>query len=271
MYTTSILNGGLGNMLFQIAAAYGVAAVTRTSVGFNLYERTNVEHLKHLRGVTSYSYADNYFRNLSNCEFQINNQWNILDDTVNINMLKTSQNYMLKGYFQSEIYFKHIESNIVSLFECPTNISDYIHLKYGNIFKKPTISMHVRRADYLKLQDYHPSCPVEYYKKALSMIGEKSCNVLLFSDDPVWCQDSLKDIQHTNVIEPDYISLYMMSCCNHNVIANSSYSWWGAWLNQNKNKKVIAPAPWFGPGKSEQDRDMWNKNIYCKDWEVVHV
>ena len=87
-------------------------------------------------------------------------------------------------------------------------------------------------------------------------------NFIIFSDDIKWCKNNFIGDKFTFIEgEKDYIDLWLMSLCNHNIIANSSFSWWGAWLNQNPNKKVIAPINWFGPEKKLNPKD-----IYCKNW-----
>ena len=116
---------------------------------------------------------------------------------------------------------------------------------------------------------------MEYYNKAIKQF-DKDSNFLIFSDDIEWAKNNFKgdnfyfitenkiegnDVMDTLNISkgghPDYIELYMMSLCDHNIIANSSFSWWGAWLNENPNKKVIAPKKWFGPAYGDiNDNDL---------------
>jgi hypothetical protein len=110
---------------------------------------------------------------------------------------------------------------------------------------KDYIGIHIRRGDYLRFPDHHPILPIEYYKTAIDYF--KADNVFVFSDDIDWCKSN---IIGDNIIyienEKDYIEMYLMSLCENNIISNSSFSWWGAWLNENKNKKVIGPKLWFG-------------------------
>ena len=92
------------------------------------------------------------------------------------------------------------------------------------------------------------------------------CKFLIFSDDKEWCLENFNkencEISHNSDAAED---LQLMSLCDHHIIANSSFSWWGAWLGQNKDKKVIAPKEWFGPAKNEHA----TKDLYCKDWIVL--
>jgi len=132
--------------------------------------------------------------------------------------------------------------------------------KYGNVSNYT--SLHVRRTDYVQKAGFHPPCSMEYYEKALSIIEG---NVLVFSDDLDWCKETFLGDRFTFISgNRDYQDLFLMSMCKNNIIANSSFSWWGAWLNTNLNKKVIAPKKWFGPHLKESSDD-----IYPNTWEVI--
>ena len=117
-------------------------------------------------------------------------------------------------------------------------------------------SIHVRRGDYVKHPNHHPVQTIEYYNKSVEMVG-KDTTIVVFSDDIEWCK---KNFNIDNIIyiedEKDYIELYLMSLCDNNIISNSSFSWWGAWLNTNENKKVIAPNKWFGSAINENTNDI---------------
>ena len=154
-----------------------------------------------------------------------------------------------------------------NLFRPDVDIVKYIDTKYGDILnKEETISIHIRRGDYLEKEDRHPVCRMEYYQAAIEYIDTFNSPIfIIFSDDIEWCK---KHFIGDNYIfiqdEEDYIDLYLMSLCKHNIIANSSFSWWGAWLNKNINKKVIAPQNWFGVNKRLPTQD-----IYCEEWIVL--
>jgi hypothetical protein len=124
-----------------------------------------------------------------------------------------------------------------------------IYDQYGSLYDKKTCSIHVRRGDYVKLAQHHPPLELEYYNRAMALID--SDYYLVFSDDIKWCKNNIVGenlIYVTNT--RDYIDLIMMTLCDNNIIANSSFSWWGAWLNTTPNAKVIAPKKWFGEAKS---------------------
>ena len=106
--------------------------------------------------------------------------------------------------------------------------------------------MHIRRTDYVTSNGYHPVQSIEYYKNALDIIGGYE-SLYVFSDDINWCKSNLRFKDMTFVQNSEDIDdLWMMSLCKNNIIANSSFSWWGAWLNDNPNKKIISPKMWFG-------------------------
>lgn len=155
------------------------------------------------------------------------------------------------GYFQTEKYFISIRDEILKDF----------HIK-GD-FERPAneyVAMHVRRGDYVTSQSHHPVCPVEYYEKALDIIDSR-LPVLVVSDDIDWCKENVRaDIYMSGTSNIE--DLFIMTQASHNVIANSSFSWWGAWLNQNDDKIVVAPKTWFGPALAHHN----TIDIVPDDW-----
>jgi len=152
-------------------------------------------------------------------------------------------NVNLHGYYQSEKYFKHIEESIREDFK----FKDYILEPCVSSFDfDEIIALHVRRTDYVSNSVNHPPCDLNYYKEALKHF-DSDIPVMIFSDDVGWCQSQpLFDSDRFMISESHngFIDLCLMSMCHQHIIANSSFSWWGAWLA--KSKKVIAPAQWFG-------------------------
>ena len=168
-----------------------------------------------------------------------------------------------RGYFQSEKYFIHNRELILDLFKNQDIIKEIKH-KYPHINDK-SVSLHVRRGDYVQLSDAHPLQTKEYYDKALNLIPGYE-NVFIFSDDIEWCKNNLNYDNCTFVENnPDYFDLLAMSLCNHNIIANSTFSWWGAWLNENLNKKIIAPKQWFGVKRA----NLPSEDIIPKTWITI--
>ena len=133
---------------------------------------------------------------------------------------------------------------------------DYIRNKYGPMLAhNNTCSVHVRRTDYLRLQQHHPVLSLEYYREAMNRFS--GALFLIFSDDIAWCKDNLKsDSMQFIEGENPITDMYLMSMCNNNIIANSSFSWWSAWMNNADDKKVVAPKTWFGP--AYKDMNTWD-------------
>ncbi|MCD7977616.1 MAG: alpha-1,2-fucosyltransferase [Tannerellaceae bacterium] len=158
----------------------------------------------------------------------------------------------IQGYFQSEKYF---DSSLVrNMFKIDNETQDFLKEKYDEILELPGItSINVRRGDYLKVQDHLPVCSLNYYNKAIEIIG-KDKPYLITSDDLEWCRQNFKGdkFYFAECTNPTY-DLYLPSMCQNHIISNSTFSWWGAWLNNSEDKKVIAPLRWFGPKYAEHN------------------
>jgi hypothetical protein len=144
----------------------------------------------------------------------------------------------LFGYFQSWKYFDHCKEYIREIFT-PKNPEDPRYFE-------GVCCVHVRRGDYLKFPEHHPTQTVDYYMKAMEKIPAK--RFLVFSDDVAWCKQNFKSNEFI-VTDPAPASVHfrMMVACNYFCIANSSFSWWAAWVSNHQNKVVVAPKNWFGP------------------------
>lgn len=167
----------------------------------------------------------------------------------------------LLGYFQSEKYFKHIEDEIREDFTFKESILSDCKSFYNEHFvDTEVVSLHVRRGDYLTNPN-HPVQSIEYYSEALSQFDEK-IPVVIFSDDHQWCNEQeifSGDRFFLSQGEDAIADLCIMSMCDYHIIANSSYSWWGAWLA--KSKKIVAPKEWFGGDCLKHDtKDLYIEN-----------
>jgi hypothetical protein len=163
---------------------------------------------------------------------------------------------VLQGYFQSEKYFEDCREEVKKEFSF-RNPQQFTLLEN-------TVSIHVRRGDYVNQPHYHPTCSMDYYHRAMAEF--KGYNFLVCTDDKKWCEENFKqDNVQISLLEDASQELELMSWCEHHIIANSSFSWWGAWLGRNKDKTVVAPKKWFGPSKKDWD----TKDLYCKDWVVL--
>ena len=174
----------------------------------------------------------------------------------------------LHGYWQSERYFESIAADIRSDFRFLTTIDAANTDMAGQIAQADlSVSLHVRRGDYLTLQA-HALCDQTYYETALQALLQgqsKNPTVFVFSDDPGWARDNLplpcaKVVVDINGAAMDYEDMRLMSLCRYNIIANSSFSWWGAWLNTNRDRRVAGPANWFG------DPRLTNPDILPHPW-----
>lgn len=237
------LMGGLGNYMFQLGATYTHAKKMNADVIVDVYDIMRVHN--------SYeNYLPNLFRKIKFGNPTIDSTYDEVSFTYN--PIPQIDNLKLVGYFQSE---KYLDRNLIlDIFD----VSDLISpdLKYlDEINNSYSVSIHVRRGDYVTIQDYHPLCSIEYYRDAIQYLGSDK-KYFVFSDDINWCKDIFTDIDVTFVSGlHDWQEMYLMSMCKHNIIANSSFSWWGAWLNKNNNM-VIAPKNWFGPAKQLDVSDL---------------
>lgn len=166
------------------------------------------------------------------------------------NLFSVPSNCMIEGHFQSEKYFIDIASDIRTEFSFKTPLGGENAIQAESIKKTNSVSLHIRRGDYLKIPLF-PVYGLEYYQKAINWILQVVTEPVfyIFSNDHDWCRKNIPIDNPTyfvshNTEENPYFDLYLMSLCKHNIIANSSFSWWAAWLNTNTNKRIIAPYPW---------------------------
>lgn len=169
------------------------------------------------------------------------------------------------GYWQSERYFSDISDTIRDDFQLTQPFSEARHVIAGMIANENTVSVHVRRGDYVSnaaAHAYHGVCAPEWYGRAMRAMGTTVANptFFIFSDDPEWARANLSAQWPCVFVEPqadgrDFEDMHLMASCRHHIIANSSFSWWGAWLNPRPNKRVIAPARWFN-GAGHDTRDL---------------
>lgn len=170
---------------------------------------------------------------------------------------------LIDGYWQSEKYFLPVADVIRKEFTFP-EASDRNKALAQELSETLSVSIHVRRGDYL---GGFPVMDETYYNPAMAYFTEKYGEVrfYVFSNDIPWCRDHLKAERITfvdwNTGKDSPFDMWLMTQCKHNIVANSSFSWWGAWLNQNEGKEVIAPRIWF--------YDEETPDVYCKNWIVI--
>jgi hypothetical protein len=173
------------------------------------------------------------------------------------------QDSYLHGYWQSEKYFSKAASVIRTDFTFTSPLSGQNAELAAQIGQVNAVSLHVRRGDYVKnpkTTAMHGLCSLDYYRTAVQYIAdrvEQPC-FFVFSDDISWVKDHLKInfpcryVAHNQGVE-SYNDMHLMSLCKHYVIANSSFSWWGAWLNRSEDKIVVVPQRWFANGNNVKD------------------
>jgi hypothetical protein len=174
----------------------------------------------------------------------------------------TGTDLVIKGYFQSYRYFDR--SRVLNQFSIDENTITFIRNNYSEVISNRFTSIHVRRGDYMRMLFKHPFCGLKYYKKAIKIIG-KNENFIVVSDDIAWCKQHLK-LQRVIFVEntSPIIDLYIQSLCENNIISNSSFSWWGAYLNKNGGR-VVAPGLWFGFKNSQDISDL-----LLPEYEIIY-
>jgi hypothetical protein len=281
------LNGGLGNQMFQYAFGRNIAEKCKQDLKldvsdlntFRIFElnifpikidfatekdlilfdrRTLSIEKKILQKIKSIFSTSTFF-----LESDIIEYYQIPD--------KKFDNIFIKGHWQKEYYFKGIEQIIRKNFSFPVISGDNNLKLLESIKSTNSISLHIRRGDYTLKQNeiVHGILPLSFYMQALLYMKERVNNptFFIFSDDVEWVQKELsiegqvfyvKGNENNNA----YIDMQLMSYCKHNIIANSSFSWWGAWLNSNTDKIVIAPQQWF----VDEIKNTFHKDLVPKEW-----
>jgi len=263
-------NGRLGNQLFQYAACYATAK--KLGVEFIIPE-TNVSNVKQ-DGCFDYS----------------NNQWipynfrmydcfelNIPTGTPKVNsifqephfsycedFLNIQDNTSIHGYYQSEKYFLDCKDDILTEFTFKPEIISQAKNILDNFSESEIVAVHIRRGDNV-INPNFPLISLDYIQSALNLFLDKEYNFLILSDDITYCKSIFP--KSDNIIfsegNSDFVDLCLMSLSNHNIISNSSFSWWGAYLNKNSNKKIIAPSNWF------KDKTISLKDLFPQNWIIL--
>lgn len=281
--------GGLGNQMFQYALAVALKSkgndVRIDASSMNGYPLHNGYELKRIfdADIPQASFLELLWLGYPLPHYRLwqigkrilpKRQSMIVEDAAmefNKEVFKQKREMLLEGYWQTEKYFFDWRDKILGAFRFPDFVSKSENLRLANeIVGRNVVSVHVRRGDYLKISNTSGICTEEYYDKAIKLIIDK-CNpemFLFFSDGIDWCKEHFKDLTEDhkfvfvdwNKGQDSYRDMQLMSLCSHNIIANSSFSWWGAWLNDNPDKVVITPSRWMnGPGWSDIIPESWIK------------
>lgn len=259
------ITGGLGNQLFQYSLGKAVADYHKVPLkldisaykAYTLHKGYRLDQfkisaaiatkndIKRLKG--SETLTSRILRKaglVKNKSYFTEKQRTIYDEEV----FDLATRY-LDGYWQNQQYFLSIRKIIIQEFQTKEPLSDKAYNYQDQITKSNAVSLHIRRGDYLK----HPEIgvlDVSYYKHAVEYIKNRieAPRFFIFSNDFGWCQENLDFIDNPIYVEnteTEIDDLVLMSNCGHNIIANSSFSWWGAWLNGSENKVVISPRKWM--------------------------
>ena len=250
------LAGGVGNQMFEVAAAASMATDNNAVLVINPNE-----HILPNQGRNVNTYTTNIFsRIVLDTNPQLQSQITI--DECFYKPIAFQPNVKLRGHFQSYKYFDHNKKYIQDLFAPTTKDLAYISAKYPSTMNITAIQ--VRRGDYIKFPDHHPLLTPEYYAKAVKM---SDCEgVWVFSDDIEWCKQNLHfDVPVEYIKDEDYIELYLMGYCKNIVISNSSFGWWSSYLSNGSN--IYVPPIWFG--KTLIDSGFIYDDLILPKWNIV--
>jgi len=271
------IKGGLGNQMFQFAAGKTLAHLNNTFLkldisAFDEYKLRNFDLLNFQPNVAfarkqeindllpahNFEKAFQYFSPLKKRSYYREKTFSF-DSKV----LRLGRNVYLKGYFQSEKYFLPAKEIIRKEFRFKDDVINNVNEFANKINNEQSVGVHIRRGDMRNdniTSEYHGVLPLDHYQKCIDIIRSKVPGPVFyfFSDDIKWVKENLQIPQSVyisdNITKNHIEDLYLMSRCRYNIIANSSFSWWGAWLNDNPEKIVIAPKKWFNKGpKDTQD------------------
>lgn len=283
------LIGGLGNQLFQYALGRHLAEIHGTELKFDI---TGFEEYKlHSYSLSHFNIIENFATKEEVVGFQKykrkpGKHWFLYNKFIaerkyiqqrqfhfDPRILRTGNNIYLDGDWQTEKYFKDIERIIRKEITVKTPISGKDKEVALAIAATTSVMMHIRRGDYVSdpvSNEYFGTQGLDYYKKAIAVIAEKvrDPHVFVFSDDHAWVKENIKlgvpttYVDH-NGADKNYEDLRLMSLCKHHIIANSSFSWWGAWLSQNPDKIVIGPKRWFNNPKKKTTS---TEDVLPREW-----
>lgn len=248
--------GRFGNQMFQYASLKGIAR----NRGINYCIPNNLDSIEIFRPFKLETLRPENIGLLDNGYAPVAEEKHFHFDEIFFNMCPDEVSIF--GFFQSEKYFKHIENEIRLDFSFKDEILEPCKEMISSI--GDAISLHIRRTDYLHNVN-HKSLDLDYYIRALSRFND-NLPVLIFSDDINWCKEQKLFFDDRFLISESknhYIDMCLMSLCNKHIIANSSFSWWGAWLSKSDN--VIAPIEWFGEGNIHKE----TKDIIPERWERI--
>lgn len=241
------LNGRIGNLLFQIGTAATLAKNNNTEFAVVCHEKYL---LPEPDNCTVYEYIQQYkhtfFRGITVLTETPENIVPFQQDKSGLYVpIEYCNNIYLIGTFESEKYFD--QDLVRNQFQIPAEIKTNLLKNYGSILDNGATSINVRRGNLLNIPHQYNIASVKFFRKAIDYIG-KDTHFLFISDDIEWCKKNFKGSNfHFADKDPSPMNdLFLQTLCKHNIISNSTFSWWGAWLNSDPDKVVIVPTPWLG-------------------------
>ena len=261
---TGHLMGGMGNLLFILATCFALSKKYKSTLKF--YTKMWADNKR--KNITKYNMFKNFqLDSTENRNYKITyREKNFFYEGI---YFDSRVNNCIYGYFQSYKYFDKDKTEFIQMLQNPysqiveSTIHQYKQHKHDNNDNNVLVpvSIHVRRTDYLSLSHIHLNLDMKYYLDAISHFSTENSIFIIFSDDVEFIQNEplFKNLPHKIIIDnpDDEYCFWLMSACTHNIIANSSYSWWASYVNSNPDKLVIAPESWFGPsGPQHKIRDI---------------
>jgi hypothetical protein len=262
--------------MFQMASTMGIATRLGYKFGFpsesfKMDSQSSPDSYEGCKLMECFDINENFILPISEIQGNVRYRYMESDFTHNEQTNYLRDDCDLYGYFQTEKYFSHCRDLILNQFTFKSKYSDksnqYLESIRENKKGSNIVSLHVRRGDYVHYPQHHPTCGTEYYNKAVSEIKSRIERpvFLVFSDDKEWCKTVfIGDEYIISELDNPYEEMCAMTLCDSHIIANSSFSWWGAWLNKKENKTVISPSNWLGPAIGKDTSD-----IHCKDWIII--
>ena len=269
------LQGGLGNQLFQYSFGKKLSILNNCDLKFDCSLFLNNHEIRNIE-IENFNVE---FKIANKSDIKIANNKNIFQKLGIISKTqyikqtklefdtsikqKTADNLYVDGYWQTEKYFDDIKVKLIKefTFKNKLELNDKFKNDIEKIQNSESVSIHIRRGDYIKSEIikkmFRNIFEDNYYSKAIEIVNNKIINpkYFIFSDDIEWCKNNFNiEKEHVFIDEhKPYEDLYLMSLCKHQITANSTFSWWGAWLNKNQNKVVVSPNKWFYENWSTED------------------
>jgi hypothetical protein len=283
---TTIIKGGLGNQMFQYAAGYALSRNLGVAMQLDLsfYNKQDKRKFELAELCIDFETHSSATKDRISKKPRFWGRRGAVDHSYvepsacyDVTFEDLASPCRIDGYFQSELYFESYREDIIRQY-CPKEEITERNKAYLARIKSSvcSIAVHLRRGDYLdqKIGSYHGVLTDEYYENAINMLSSMvgvDHELFIFTDDPLFARERWGKDKSVVIVEGNddcpVNDIYLMSACEHNIIANSSFSWWGAWLNQGKYKITIAPRQWFQPEILRKESNTCD--LYAKDWIVI--